>query len=102
MYQINVWPRAARFRKRKTASGRRTQCLAPFAGRPAVAGVAVSLGPADLYLAFAALAFAALAFGDVVLAARHADAAQSLCQKWGIVLVGEWLRERRSQLGIER
>ncbi|HET9859732.1 MAG TPA: BTAD domain-containing putative transcriptional regulator [Nocardioidaceae bacterium] len=64
--------------------------LAPFAGRACTAGSGVALGPVDAFLAMAAATT-----GDRGRAARHADEALALCEKWAIPLAAAWLRDQR-------
>lgn len=94
-FQLGLAAEAAAFLGRARMGAEAYARLLKCAGRPAVAGVAVCIGPVDMYLAFAAFAM-----GDVVLATRHADDAGSLCTKWGIGVVGDWFGERRRQLGF--
>jgi len=60
--------------------------LAPYAGRMAVAGVAVAQGPVDGYLALAAATL-----GDLEAAGRHAAEAHRLATEWGLTAYLSWL-----------
>jgi hypothetical protein len=66
--------------------------LAPYAGRVASSGSGNAMGPVDAFLAHAAAAV-----GDMELAARHADDALRLMQKWRIPLAAQWLRDQRER-----
>ncbi|HET6938079.1 MAG TPA: AAA family ATPase, partial [Nocardioides sp.] len=60
--------------------------LAPYAGRMAVAGVAVAQGPVDGYLALAAATL-----GDRQAASRHAGEARRLAEEWRLPAYVRWL-----------
>lgn len=78
---------------RDTALARTSYALlAPYAGRPCMAGSGMAFGPVDAFLAMAAAAV-----GELDLAARHADAALELCRAWRIPLAEQWLRDQRDQ-----
>jgi hypothetical protein len=66
--------------------------LAPFAGHSCSAGSGNAMGPADAFLALAAVAV-----GERELAARHADRALELCEQWQIPLAAQWLRDQRDR-----
>ncbi|MGB0098973.1 MAG: BTAD domain-containing putative transcriptional regulator [Nocardioides sp.] len=69
--------------------------LAPYAGANTCAGSALALGPVDVYLAAAAAAT-----GELALAARHAEDALTLAERWGIPAYATWVRELRAAHGF--
>jgi hypothetical protein len=69
--------------------------LAPYAGRPAVAGSGVASGPVDAYLALAAHAA-----GERETATRHADDAERLGREWALPRFERWLAEVRARFGF--
>lgn len=66
--------------------------VAPFAGHSCSAGSGLAMGPADAFLALAAVAV-----GERELAATHADRALELCEEWQIPLAAQWLRDQRDR-----
>lgn len=66
--------------------------LAPFAGHSCTAGSGNAMGPADAFLALAAVAV-----GERELAGTHADRALELCEQWQIPLAAQWLRDQRDR-----
>lgn len=68
---------------------------APYAGRMAVAGSALALGPVDGFLAFGAAAA-----GDLAAAARHAEAGLALGTAWGLPRYVAWLTDVRTRYGF--
>lgn len=69
--------------------------LRPFAGRSCSVGSGFASGPVDMYLAFAAAAT-----GETAQATTYADAAERLCEEWGIPLAAHWLRDQRERYGF--
>lgn len=69
--------------------------LAPFAGTVASAGASGPLGPVDTYLAVAAAAA-----GEPQNAARHADDAIALCERWAIPVCGQAVQALRAAAGF--
>ncbi len=67
--------------------------LAPYAGRMAVAGVAVAQGPVDGYLALAAATL-----GDRPAARRHAEDARRLAEEWELPAYVSWLDAHVAEL----
>ena len=71
------------------------QRLIDLAGRPACAGSGSAIGPVDMFLAMAAHTT-----GEDALAARHADRALELCERWNVPLAADWVRRERERFGI--
>ncbi|WP_188113244.1 AfsR/SARP family transcriptional regulator [Nocardioides humilatus] len=69
--------------------------LLPYAGRPGVIAQAFVLPPVDAYLALAAATA-----GQADDAARHADDALALADKWGLAAVTAWLGDLRETLAF--
>ncbi len=69
--------------------------LRPLSGGSASAGSGISIGPIDLYLAFAALAT-----GERAVAVGHAEAAAEQCERWRVPLAAQWVRRERDRWGL--
>jgi hypothetical protein len=66
--------------------------LLPLRGQCIVSGTGPAHGPADAYLALAAVAA-----GECDLATEHADAALARCEEWDVPQVARWLGDLRKQ-----
>ncbi|GAB2736595.1 BTAD domain-containing putative transcriptional regulator [Nocardioides pakistanensis] len=66
--------------------------LAPYAGRPCMAGSGMAFGPVDAFLAMSAAAL-----GETELATQHAESALELCRAWRIPLAEQWLHDQRDR-----
>ena len=69
--------------------------LRPLAGRSVSAGSGMTVGPADMFLALAAVAT-----GERDLAAGHAERAAEQCERWRVPLAAQWVRRERERWGI--
>ncbi|HYF72677.1 MAG TPA: hypothetical protein VD864_07635, partial [Nocardioides sp.] len=69
--------------------------LTDLAGRPSCAGSGSAIGPVDMFLAMAAHAT-----GEDELAARHADRALELCERWDVPLAADWVRRERERFSF--
>ncbi|MFN8192935.1 MAG: hypothetical protein U0R80_01465 [Nocardioidaceae bacterium] len=76
-------------------AARAYELLTPYAGLSACAGSGSVIGPVNAFLALAAATV-----GETGLAARHADDALLLMEKWRIPLAAQWLRDQRERLGF--
>jgi hypothetical protein len=76
---------------------RALEILSPLAGRMAVSGFSVTIGPVDGYLA---LATAVLAGRSNDGSRRYADAAVRSATAWDLPLYLHWLEGHRAALGI--
>jgi hypothetical protein len=74
--------------------------LAPLAGRMALSGFSVSVGPVDGYLALAEAVLAADGSGRPAAASAYADAAERLAGVWDFPLYVRWLRGQREAFGF--
>jgi DNA-binding SARP family transcriptional activator len=72
-----------------------TRVLEPLAGRMALAGVSMVFGPVDGYLALARATT-----GDIAGAARDADRALDLADRWALPAYRDWLLAHRARLGF--
>lgn len=71
------------------------QWLTAYRGRSCSLGFGLALGPVDAFLALAAAGA-----GETEVAARHAEDALNLCERWDIPLAAQWLRDQRDRGGF--